>query len=249
MRAETDEECRQNLAPDQHALFDRVRRGIKGNAHMTRTEAFLQYCDDHPEELIGEIDRVSEWKLKQALRPMLDFYETPAWAVRAIVPVLPWKDGMRVLDPGCGSGAILRELSRPQSGRGVAQLSFLGIEKDQARYDQAKSTGLNVRQGDFFYHDEKHDLIVGNPPYSHALEFVQHAIMLAPVVCMLLRLPWLASQRRAQWHRENPCHVNVLPRRPSFTADGKTDATEYAWFLWGTSEAGRYSILNVEARS
>jgi hypothetical protein len=48
----------------------------------------------------------------------------------------------------------------------------------------------------------------------------------------------------------------VLPRRPSFTADGKTDATDYAWFAWNTSddrgerliEPGRWDVLDVEPK-
>ncbi len=156
---------------------------------------------------------------------------------------LPSLDGMRILDPGCGTGAILRAM-----GAAFPENEIVGLEKDQARFDAASaSTDLPVMRGDFFLHAEKYDLIISNPPYSHALEFVQHALTLAPLVCMLLRLPWLASQRRAAWHRENPAHVNVLPKRPSFTADGKTDATEYAWFIWGTERAGTWSILSIDA--
>jgi hypothetical protein len=65
----------------------------------------------------------------------------------------------------------------------------------------------------------------------------------------LLRLNWLGGQARAAWHRANPCDVYVLPRRPSFTGKG-TDATEYAWMVWGTGRGGRWSVLEVEgARS
>lgn len=124
---------------------------------------------------------------------------------------------------------------------------ILGLEKEEGRYLAAQdSTDLPVVQGDFLLHREKYDVIVSNPPYSHALEFVQHALTLAPVVCMLLRLPWLASIRRVEWHKENPAHVCVLPKRPSFTADGKTDATEYAWFIWGTEHGGKWTILDVD---
>jgi SAM-dependent methyltransferase len=242
-RRESDEEVRQNIPKTLFELFGRVRHAIRGSARQTRTEAFLQYVEEHPDEAVETADRVAEWKLKQALRPMLDFYETPAWAVHAVLPALPVTEGTRILDPGCGTGAILREL-----GAAFPENEILGLEKDRARFAAVEaSTDLPVVQGDFFLHHEHYDLIVSNPPYSHALEFVQHALMLAPVVCMLLRLPWIASQRRSEWHRENLCHINVLPRRPSFTGDGKTDATEYAWFLWGTKEAGKYSILTVDA--
>ncbi len=244
MRAsESDDEVRQNISPDLIPLFNRVRMGIKKCAGKSRTESFLEYVEEHPHEGAEAVDIGATWKLKQVLRPMLDFYETPSWAIRAVLPALPPVDGLRILDPGCGTGAILREL-----GAAFPENEIVGLEKDRARFEAASaSTELPIILGDFFSHAEKYDLIVSNPPYSYALEFVQHALTLAPLVCMLLRLPWLASQRRADWHRENPAHVNVLPKRPSFTADGKTDATEYAWFIWGTAAAGTYSILHIDA--
>ncbi len=242
MRAsESDDEVRQNIAPDLVPLFNRVRLGIKKCAGKSRTESFLEYVEEHPHEGAEAVDIGAVWKLKQVLRPMLDFYETPAWAIHAVVPILPVQPGMHILDPGCGTGAILREL-----GAAYPECGVTGLEKDRARFEAVEaSTDLPVQLGDFFQHQEKYDLIVSNPPYSHALEFVQHALMLAPVVCMLLRLPWLAGQARAEWHRENPAHVAVLPRRPSFTGDGKTDATEYAWFLWGTDRRGTWEILET----
>ncbi len=239
---ETDEEVRQNLPPGLVPWFDRVRGGIKADRHRTRTEAFLQYVEEHPAEEAVIADGLAEQRLKQILRPILDFYETPAWAIHAVFPVLPVVEGVtRILDPGCGTGAILREL-----GAAFPENEVLGLEKDRARFEEcARSTDLPVELGDFFHHHERYDLIVSNPPYAYALEFVQHALTLAPVVCMLLRLPWLAGQARAQWQRENPSQVNVLPRRPSFTGDGKTDATEYAWFAWGTEKAGTWQVLET----
>lgn len=239
--SESDDEVRQNIPPDLVPLYNRVRTGIKKCAGKTRTEAFLEYVEEHPHEGAEAVDIGAAWKMKQVLRPMLDFYETPSWAVRAVLPILPVKEGTRILDPGCGTGAILRAV-----GAAFPENEILGLEKDEARFRACEaSTDLPIMHGDFFSHAERYDLIVSNPPYSHALEFVQYALSLAPVVAMLLRLPWLAGQARADWHRENPSHVNVLPRRPSFTGDGKTDATEYAWFIWGTEHAGKWSILQT----
>ena len=76
------------------------------------------------------------------------------------------------------------------------------------------------------------DVMIMNPPFSHALDFVIHGMSMAPTVIMLQRLNWLGPAR-AEWLRRNQPDVYVLPKRPSFTADGSTDATEYAWFVWG----------------
>lgn len=243
-RRETDEEVRRNLPRHLHPLWNRLHAQFTGTVRATRTEVFLEYVEAHPEEQVHAAETLAEWRLKQALRPMLDFYETPPWAVRAVCPYLPVHAGTRILDPGCGSGAILREL-----GAVYQENEILGLEKDHARYAAcAESTELPVEEGDFLTYEGRHDLVVSNPPYSIALEFVQKALTVAPVVAMLLRLPWLASMSRAEWHRENPAFVAVLPRRPSFTSDGKTDATEYAWFIWGTPFGGRWVILDCEKR-
>lgn len=87
------------------------------------------------------------------------------------------------------------------------------------------------------------------PPYSIALEFIEAALSMRKsqgVVAFLLRINFLGSQERADWHRAHPCKLYVLPRRPSFTGGG-TDATEYAWFVWGEGhEAGTWEILDEE---
>jgi SAM-dependent methyltransferase len=241
IRRETDEEVRQNLSPSQRVLFDRVRGMIKGNDHMSRTEAFLQYAEEHPDEEAEAATELGEFRLKQHLRPMLDFYETPAWAIRVLDQVIAPPAGTRILDPGCGTGAIIRELGAmwPETIR-------LGLEKEDGRYAQAAETAnAPIIQGDFLLHCDRYDLIVSNPPYSYALEFVDHALTLAPAVVMLLRLPWLASQQRADWHRDHPARVCILPRRPSFTQDRKTDATEYAWFCWGLGGEHTWQILRT----
>jgi hypothetical protein len=85
--------------------------------------------------------------------------------------------------------------------------------------------------------------VVGNPPYSHAIEHVEHAISLAlpghgPAggVAFLLRLAFLESRERAAfWRKHPPTEVHVLTRRPSFTG-GKTDSCAYAFFVWCAGE-------------
>jgi hypothetical protein len=49
--AESDDAVRANVDPSLWGYFDRVKRGIHGTAHKSRTEAFLQYVEETPEEL------------------------------------------------------------------------------------------------------------------------------------------------------------------------------------------------------
>lgn len=173
------------------------------------------------------------------VRRDLDFYETPAWCTNAILDQLPTCPTASVLEPGCGTGAIARVLRE----RGFSNVT--GIELDPLQAEQAKQECYTVA-GNFLdplRYWGVYDLVIGNPPCSEAEAFVRRARSLGDMVAMLLRLNWLSGQKRAEFHRQVPAHVYVLPRRPSFTGDGKTDATEYAWFVWGDDHPGRWEIL------
>jgi hypothetical protein len=55
-RSESDDEVRFNIAPELVSLFERVKRGIKATPRMSRTEAFLKYAEEHPDEVLAGID-------------------------------------------------------------------------------------------------------------------------------------------------------------------------------------------------
>lgn len=60
-RGESDDEVRGNIPPELVHLFERVKRQIKGSERMTRTEAFLHYAAEHPDEEIAALeDRTDE---------------------------------------------------------------------------------------------------------------------------------------------------------------------------------------------
>jgi hypothetical protein len=89
---------------------------------------------------------------------------------------------------------------------------------------------------DFLTFDEKtFDIIITNPPYSKAIEFITHAIDIVTdngYVIMLLRINFLESQKRKEFFIRNPLHsLFVLSKRPCFI-NGRSDSTGYAWFVW-----------------
>jgi len=59
-RSESDDEVRANISSELIALFERVKRGIKASARETRTEAFLRYCEEHPDEALMAIDQKTD---------------------------------------------------------------------------------------------------------------------------------------------------------------------------------------------
>ena len=80
-----------------------------------------------------------------------------------------------------------------------------------------------------------YDVIIGNPPYSLALDFINKSLeLLHPggLLIFLLRTNFLESEKRFKWWQEHPLSgLYTLHKRPSFTGRG-TDATSYSWFVW-----------------
>jgi len=181
-----------------------------------------------------------------------DAYYTPddvaEACVRTIAPrMLRLRDPIpRIIEPSVGGGAFVRAVNA------VGLRDVLGVDINP------RATGLDACPamfvGDFtdLHADvaiprDRHAWIVGNPPYKHALEHVEHAISLAMMmradptlpaggVGFLLRLAFLEGKARAPfWRAYPPTEVHILTRRPSFTG-GKTDSCAYAFFVWCAGE-------------
>ncbi len=170
-------------------------------------------------------------------RSASDFYPTPQEAFIPLLQYLPrceksdsgsvkMNDSGLVnfrhyWEPACGDGRIIRWLS--DSGR-IAD-------------------GADIRQGvsyDYLKDKTMRDIVITNPPFSLAFEFCKHARQYSKETYLLLRLNFLASAKRAAWWKKNPpSALFILSKRPSFTGNG-TDATDCAWFAWGSELKGFY---------
>lgn len=193
-----------------------------------------------------------------AERRELDFYETPPWATRAVLPLLGLP--RRVLDLGCGGGAI-RFALRTAWGKDV---EICGVEIDKQRaaeaFEASTADGLqiydDVVEADVLLSDpgryaKGFDLVVSNPPYTHAREFVDRArgfLRAGGRIAFLLRVGFAESVERVTWHRDNPCDMHVLSRRPGFYPNNPNakDSAAYGWFLFGPGHGGRWSVLECE---
>lgn len=180
-----------------------------------------------------------------------DFYETPAWCVRRYLDkreedwgyktreFYPW----RWLEPSAGRGAIIRAVKGWCAGSfGPA---WTAVELNM---DFAPAIGYPCLFGADFLDprvttDKKYDLCIGNPPFKLAREFIEKGLEVSCEVAFLLRLNFLEGAKRAEFFKKHPCDVHVLPNRPSFTPDGHTDATAYAWFEFGEGHDGRVTVL------
>lgn len=195
-----------------------------------------------------------------ALRRSDDAYETPAWCVHRLLDsgaLTDWLKGRGTpevwLEPACGSGAIIRAVdSWVESRRMRATSEGWGApswyaqdirpEAIEALGDLVSSAGT-AHLGDFLkpgpslWGEVPPDVVITNPPFSLAEQFVRRALASTRgQVAMLLRLGWLSSAKRAPLLHEMPPDVYVLPDRPSFTGDGATDSADYCWCVWGPAD-------------
>lgn len=138
-----------------------------------------------------------------------DFYSTPIYSTESLLNVLNLNNVQSFLEPCKGDGAIYDLINVPE--KNFAEIS-LGINYFNEQYK-------NI------------DLIITNPPFSLAKDFLIKSLSEAKSIFYLLRLNYLGSKDRVSfWQNNKPTHVLVLSARPSFTKG--TDATEYAWFGW-----------------
>lgn len=160
-----------------------------------------------------------------AERSYLDYYATPPSALEALVrtglfEVLRPKV-QHILEPCHGKKRAIVSLLKEQFPDASIESLDLDSETEEDRHDYLTYLPRQVP-----------DLLVTNPPFTIAQDFLEKSLREATTVVYLLRLNFLGSRKRASFWKEHPPKaLYVLSSRPSFTGKG-TDATEYAWFVW-----------------
>jgi hypothetical protein len=168
-----------------------------------------------------------------------DCYSTPIVAVDALASVesLPH----HIWEPAAGHGNIVRVLR--DAGHAV-------IASDIMHY----TFPLDF-EGDFLKQLRAPvgiELILTNPPYRYATEFVEHALSLCPRVIMLCRLAFLESERRSDILDTGTLaavHVfrNRLPmmHRDGWAGPRASSAMPFAWFCWNRNHDGSATIDRI----
>jgi SAM-dependent methyltransferase len=184
-----------------------------------------------------------------------DFYETPEEARYPIMNecILEGaaQDWPVVLDLGCGDGRLGRDAGAAynfcNSEAVYDKAHVTGIEVDPERAAIANRNGVEVIEAPLELVDWREfvapHLVISNPPFSRALEFLEFAHDARDEVncdvLFLLPVGYLGSQgRHAFWSKHQPDAMRVFSRRLSFTGDGKTANADYAWFYWGDALRG-----------
>jgi len=129
-----------------------------------------------------------------------EFYPTPTTTVDSILDEINWSKITTFCEPCKGDGAVYNKVPL----------------LDEHKYYFELTEGTN-------YLDPKNskqvDLILTNPPFSLAEEFITKAKKEAKCVVMLQRVNFLGSQARKEfWSKNPPTHLFVLANRPKFVA-------------------------------
>jgi hypothetical protein len=180
-----------------------------------------------------------------------DNYSTPSWCTRRILEAVSLPGGVW-LDPGAGSGKIIRAVNAVRS-----DVVWDAVEVRDECLPDLVSAGATTMITSFLEFGalslpRRPDIILTNPPYRLAEEFIDLCLPLAKVATvMLLRLNYLGSQRRSDFMRRFPPDVFILPNRPAFTTNKKgkmsTDSIEYAWFYWPSGKPRQSGSIRVLA--
>lgn len=182
-------------------------------------------------------------------RDKFDHYPTPEGLIVQLFKQLKEAklNPKAILDPGAGDG-VWGKVARffyPESY--IRAMEIRSVDEletpnaDLLSWYDAYYDGVDYLEPHEVLDAFKYDLIIGNPPYRYAEEFVRrsHELLINDgVIIFLLKLDFLASQKRGRglWKEFPPAVVSVCSRRPSFTGDRKTYADNYALYIWGHSK-------------
>jgi len=179
------------------------------------------------------------------IRQVSDYYVTPIEIIsdllRELDSIIGLSSDMRALDP-CAGGDLLHDMSYPKAlSPYTSNITTLDIREDSRA--EIKADYLKF---DFPF---KFDLIITNPPFSHALPIIKKAftdVKPKGYIVMLLRLNFFGSQARFSfWQDHLPLYCFVHHRRLSFTDDNKADSIEYMHAVWQTETTNEFTKLKV----
>jgi hypothetical protein len=177
-----------------------------------------------------------------------DAYDTPPWCVHRLLDawgelLLPHIRPASILEPFAGAGSLVRAVNSWMAQRGYEPPSWVTV-------DVAPRCDVHLARDYMSWSPPvAFDLLATNPPYKIAFSAVQKAVEggEARELVYLLPLTFLASRGRSEWLTQHTPDILVLPDRPSFTGDGKTMATDYAWFHWRHGEQWKLGSIDFAA--
>ncbi len=180
-----------------------------------------------------------------------DWYESPTWCVTSALARLPI--GGHILEPGCGSGVICKEILRLLPGSNIHAIDLL---------DHPDTYSLADRGVDFLEESENdselaglYDYSIMNPPFTLATEFIKRALRLtSKSVYMFQRTNFLEADRYEELFSWAPCEfVYVFCKRVQCFKRGQIDFENggqiaFAWFVFNHGFVGEPKVRWITDR-
>lgn len=169
------------------------------------------------------------------------------YAVQKLLPVMAGPR-LRILDPGAGTGVWGKAARDRWPKAFICGVDLPGVPRvPEYSFWRSQDFRSTARTWSQFEHI-RFDVVVGNPPYSMAEEFIRLGCdVLKPggYLVFFLRLAFWAGQKRGLglWRDYPPYEIVPSSRRPSFTGNGVSDQkTEYALFVWRKGFRGPFRL-------
>ncbi len=204
------------------------RDSLEGTRAASAEEMALAKClrAEQSGGLAGAIQKsYKAWDRKPS-----DFYPTPYEGTNSLIPVIKTllPDGGKIWEPCCGNMDMTRVLE------------WHGFEVTST---DIRDTGQGIGGVDFLNDDPEEkwgwipdpDMIVMNPPFSLAYEFIEKALSYTPNVACLLKIDyWNAISRYELFRTKRPLFVFPLTWRLAFlkAERGNSPLMNCMWVVW-----------------
>lgn len=167
-------------------------------------------------------------------REQHDFYATEPKAVELLLDEEQFQKD--ILEPCCGMNHLTDVLKNKGYRVTTSDLVDRGV-------------GAEIK--DFFDYESWGGDFITNPPYSKALEFVEHSLKITEQgskVAMFLKIQFLEGKKRKEFFKKNPPkHIYVASDRLRCAKNGEFESYTsspvcYAWFVWEKGYQGEPSV-------
>lgn len=195
-----------------------------------------------------------------------DMWQTPD-DIAQMMAKLVKKSDRWILEPSAGSGQIVKYL--PSIDRPFPSIHAIEKNYGRCKVGRSKYSACTWHNDDFLstewdinsYNQILFDLIIGNPPFSLCLEFIERSLTLLnpenPEARILFLLPgdWNASHKRGNYWRKLDAHIHhkyqIQGRVPFLDADGiprnKRQIYDAVWDIRPGKSGGVVSYLDEVA--
>ena len=185
-------------------------------------------------------------------RHIADYYVTPVKDIVTFLGALDEEVSLdiwdkTILDP-CAGGDPSHDMSYPKALREYYAIpdDWNGIKTLDIREDSLAETKCNYIETKLDY---KPFLIISNPPFNQAMEFIKKAlddVEDGGYVAMLLRLNFLETKARKDFFDNYmPTWIFVHHKRMSFTDAGGTDSVAYCHMVWKKNDYPKFAKIRV----